>query len=160
MARTTTLLANANTGVFGIFRSVLPSSSQHLLSYFQVAGSWSISKVALLGMRDLASTDSAYQAIISESRKYEIGMAFSCAMDVICTSMITLRLILVHWQQKKLAMTSSSSYLPIIVIFIESAALSSVAKVIQLVAAFYSTSPATVITTNLFMFPLCVSNKH
>jgi hypothetical protein len=82
------------------------------------------------------------------------ALSFSLGMDVTTTSMIAGRLVYYHVLQRKAAAAHHPvSYLPILVIFIESGALSAFSKVIQLVITFYGFQT----TANPIVIPLCVS---
>lgn len=99
----------------------------------------------------------------------------SCGIDFICTAMITGRLVLYHKRVQRIA---SSSFMPIIIVFIESAALSLIAKILQLGGALtyldihelqtkeyrgpllgISHMSAYAIASDVFIFPLCVSDN-
>jgi hypothetical protein len=77
------------------------------------------------------------------------SLAFSVAFDVLTTGMIAGRLFYYHRRGAK----HSSSYLPLVTIFIESAVLSTISKILQISV----TSP--VINWNPLVIPLCVSFK-
>jgi heme/copper-type cytochrome/quinol oxidase subunit 1 len=106
-------------------------------------------------------TQDAVANIVRISRAQEIldvalahwvpTLAFSCAMDGLSTIMIAGRLIVGHRRMKKLGISMSRTYLPVVIIFIESAALSTISKILQL------TIPSFIIKSNLIVIPLCVS---
>jgi hypothetical protein len=75
-------------------------------------------------------------------------------MDVITTGMIAGRLFYHHSLWRELGGGHSMSYLPVLVIFIESGVLSTLSKVIQLVIECYSQNPG----ISPSVIPLCVSN--
>ena len=81
------------------------------------------------------------------------ALAFSCAIDGLCTTMITGRLLYYYLRQRKSGTFHGTSYLSVIAIFIESAALSTISKILQL------TVTSTVISRNLVCIPLCVSKN-
>lgn len=86
------------------------------------------------------------------------ALAFSCGLDVIATSMIAGRLTYYHTRIRKAVIGPDSPYLPVIVIFIESAALSTMSKILQLVGALTASfGPSYAIFTNVLFIPLCVS---
>ena len=76
------------------------------------------------------------------------ALGFSCGLDALTASMIAGRLIYYHRKQRRL--TESSFYLPVITIFIESAALSLISKILQL------SITSLVIVSNPIVVPLCV----
>jgi len=76
------------------------------------------------------------------------ALGFSCGLDGLTTGMIAGRLIYYHRKQQILS--GNSFYLPVIAIFIESAALSLISKLLQLGI----TSP--IIYINPIVVPLCV----
>jgi hypothetical protein len=82
------------------------------------------------------------------------ALGFSVGLDTLTTGMIAGRLVYHHRMQKKLGGTHITPYLPLVVIFIESAALSLISKVIQL--STYSI----LIARNPLVIPLCVSELH
>jgi len=59
------------------------------------------------------------------------ALGFSCGLDAITTGMIAGRLIYHHRKQRKLS-GSTTVYLPVVTIFIESAALSLISKILQI----------------------------
>jgi hypothetical protein len=79
-----------------------------------------------------------------------LPLSLSCLMDVIATGMIAGRLIFVHRRQKKAGTTHANTYLPVIVIFIESSALSTLGKISQIMANTFSSS------FNPYAIPVCV----
>lgn len=82
-------------------------------------------------------------------------------MDVTSTSMITGRLFLHHRRMKRLTLRSATPYSPLVAIFIESAALSTISKGCQILMANtgYWGSVGVVVSFE-FVFPLCVSFNH
>jgi len=80
------------------------------------------------------------------------ALSFSLSMDVITTGMIAGRLAY-HYklQRKATAHAHRTSYLPVLVIFIESGALSALSKVVQLVMGFYAFEAR----FNPIVIPLC-----
>jgi hypothetical protein len=81
------------------------------------------------------------------------ALGFSLGMDVITTGMIAGRLIYHHRLQRKMTCSQSVSYLPVLVIFIESAVLSTLSKAIQLILQYQSP----VVGFNPIVIPLTVS---
>lgn len=79
------------------------------------------------------------------------ALGFSVGLDTLTTGMIAGRLIYHHQMQKKLGGMNTRPYLPIMTIFIESAALSLISKIIQI------SIPSNAITLNPLVIPLCVS---
>jgi len=83
------------------------------------------------------------------------SLAFSCGIDGICTTMIAGRLI--YYQRhhsKNFVEHKEKTYFSIMVIFIESAALSTISKIIQLAIT------STAISTNPIFIPLCTIAAH
>jgi len=83
---------------------------------------------------------------------WTLALSFSCGLDAITTGMITGRLIHHHRKQKKLTEGQSTFYLPIVAIFIESAALSLIAKLLQL------TIPT--LEKSLIVLPVCTISSN
>jgi hypothetical protein len=79
-----------------------------------------------------------------------IPLSSSCLMDVIATGMIAGRLIFFYRRQKKIGTSHSNKYLPVIIIFIESSALSTMGKISQIMANTFSLS------FNPYAIPVCV----
>jgi len=80
------------------------------------------------------------------------ALGFSCGIDVLTTGMIAGRLIYYHRKQKKLTESYPTAiYLPVATIFIESAVLSLISKILQLSIRSLGTNPIVV--------PLCVSHS-
>jgi hypothetical protein len=82
-----------------------------------------------------------------------LALGFSVGLDTLTTGMITGRLIYHHKTQLKLSGGRPSPYLPVVTIFIESAALSLISKILQL------SIPSHIIVTNPIVIPLCVSKQ-
>jgi hypothetical protein len=82
------------------------------------------------------------------------ALAFSAGLDTITTGMIAGRLIYHHRMQVKLDCTHANPYAPLVVIFIESAALSLISKILQL------SIPSIIMIENPLVIPLCVSNEN
>jgi len=80
------------------------------------------------------------------------ALGFSCALDALTTGMIAGRLIYYNRKQRKLSESRSTIYLPLVVIFIESAALSLIAKILQLTVLSLLTDPIVV--------PLCTISSN
>lgn len=76
------------------------------------------------------------------------ALAFSCGLDGLTTGMIAGRLIYHHMKQRRLLENRSTIYLPVVTIFIESAVLSLISKILQLTVPLYE---------NPIVVPLCVS---
>ena len=87
-------------------------------------------------------------AISNALDKWIPALGFSCGLDGLTAGMIAGRLIYHHRKQQRLS--QSSSYLPVIMIFIESASLSFISKILQI-----STS-SPVLVSNPIVVPLCV----
>lgn len=87
----------------------------------------------------------------SQSRRFIPSLTFSCGLDAVSTFMIAGRLLYHHNRRLKMGASQTSPFLPATIIFIESAALSTIAKILQLTIAnqLYS--------VNLLVIPLCVS---
>jgi hypothetical protein len=81
------------------------------------------------------------------------ALAFSVGLDTITTGMISGRLIHHHKMQVKLGYTHARSFLPLVTIFIESAALSLLSKILQL------SITSVALESNPLVIPLCVSNE-
>jgi hypothetical protein len=83
------------------------------------------------------------------------ALEFSVGLDALTTGMIAGRLIYHHRSRIKLGYGNPASpYLPLVTIFIESAALSLISKILQLVIHSFA------ITTNPLVMPLCVSKER
>jgi len=80
------------------------------------------------------------------------ALGFSCALDALATGMIAGRLIYHHRKQRKLTESHSTIYLPLVTIFIESAALSLIAKILQL--------SVPVLWSNPIVVPLCTISSN
>lgn len=81
------------------------------------------------------------------------ALGFSCGLDALTTGMIAGRLIYCHIKQKKRTASSSAAiYLPVATIFIESAALSLISKILQLSIQSLGTNPIVV--------PLCTISSN
>jgi len=80
------------------------------------------------------------------------ALGFSCGLDALTTGMIAGRLIYHHRNQKKLTERQTTFYMPVVTIFIESAALSLISKVLQL------TVPA--LENNPIVIPLCTISSN
>jgi hypothetical protein len=85
--------------------------------------------------------------------KWVPAILFSFGMDALVTGMIAGRLIYHHRLQRKVLGNHPTSYIPVIVIFIESAALSTASKLLQLFIALYAGGVA----YNPIVVPLSVS---
>ena len=79
------------------------------------------------------------------------ALGLSCGLDAITTGMIAGRLIYHHRKQRKLTYGHSTIYLPVVTIFIESAALSLISKMIQISIPYDLGDDPIVV-------PLCVSH--
>jgi hypothetical protein len=79
------------------------------------------------------------------------ALGYSIGLDTLTTEMIAGRLIYHHKMQTKLGSSHTSPYLPLVTIFIESAALSLIAKIIQISILSIA------VTANPLVIPLCVS---
>jgi hypothetical protein len=79
------------------------------------------------------------------------ALGFSCGLDALTTGMIAGRLIFYHRKQRKATESRSTFFLPFIAIFIESAALSLLSKILQL-----GLHDLAWITRNPVVVPLCV----
>ena len=85
------------------------------------------------------------------------ALAFSLGMDLITNGMIAGRLAYFHRSQRmKAASKRSISYLPVLVIFIESGILSTLSKVIQLLMDQYAFDAA----SSPVVIPLCVRSRY
>lgn len=89
--------------------------------------------------------------ILGAVQRWIPALAFSSGLDGLSTAMIASRLTVYHIRRKKLNSVKSSPYFPVIIIFIESAALSTISKILQI------TIPAAAVSLNLIVIPLCVS---
>lgn len=89
-------------------------------------------------------------------------MGFSFGLDIICTSMIAGFLITHHRLIKRYNIRNTTTYLSFLVIIVESAALSSLAKGIQLLLGCLIGSKGSrlAITLNIFFIPLVVSTSN
>jgi len=91
--------------------------------------------------------------IFLTTERWLTALAISCGLDALTTGMIAGRLIYHHRKQKKQAgRTSTTIYLPIITIFIESAALSLISKILQLSVTYLDGTPIVV--------PLCTLSSN
>jgi len=81
-------------------------------------------------------------------------LGISCGLDTLTTGMIAGRLIYHHRKQKKLTDNQSTFYLPVMTIFIESAILSLIAKILQL------TITSRGFTNSLIVVPLCTISSN
>jgi hypothetical protein len=79
------------------------------------------------------------------------ALGFSVGLDTVTTGMIAGRLIYHHRTQKKLG--AHTAYLPLVAIFIESAALSLISKIIQI------SIPSIAIEMNPLNIPFCMSKE-
>jgi hypothetical protein len=92
------------------------------------------------------------QQLLNVVVRWVPALGFSLGLDTLTTGMIAGRLVYHHRMQKKLGGAHTSPpYLPLVTIFIESAALSLISKIIQI------SIPSVAITHNPFIIPLCVS---
>jgi len=80
------------------------------------------------------------------------ALGFSCGLDALTTGMIAGRLLYHHQKQRKLIESSSTIYRPIVTIFIESAALSLISKILQLSIPSLEGNPIVV--------PLCTISSN
>jgi len=80
------------------------------------------------------------------------ALGFSCGLDVLTTGMIAGRLTYHHRNQKKLTERRTTFYMPIVTIFIESAALSSISKILQLAIPALENNPVVI--------PLCTISSN
>jgi len=104
-----------------------------------------------------AGTGLAYSNVSSASFEDDItrwipALAFSCSMDAITTGMIAGRLLYHHRKQKKMTGSKATFFLPIMTIFIESAALSLISKILQLSIPSLKNNPIVV--------PLCTISSN
>jgi len=80
------------------------------------------------------------------------ALGFSCGLDVLTTGMIAGRLIYHHRNQKKLTERQTTIYMPVVTIFIESAALSLISKILQLAILALANNP--------IVIPLCTISSN
>jgi hypothetical protein len=90
--------------------------------------------------------------LIESISHWEIALGFSCALDGLTTAMIAGRLIYHHRKHQRLMGSRKSFYLPVIAIFIESAMISFIAKILQIAIRAPS------FEQNPLVVPLCVSD--
>lgn len=112
---------------------------------------WMIQGVKIFGLvlHDPKGPTPSANIFYSKIRRWVPGLAFSSGLDILLTGMIAGRLIQCHRRWRRLQ-AGHSDYLPVIAIFIESATLSTIAKLLQLAI----TSNA--VAFNLIVIPLCV----
>ena len=79
------------------------------------------------------------------------SLSFSCTIDIICTTMIAGSLIVHYIQVKKLGTNRPGLYLPVVIVFVESSALSTISKILQL-----GNTPS-IFSDSMVFIPLCVS---
>jgi hypothetical protein len=84
---------------------------------------------------------------------WETALGFSCALDGLTTAMIAGRLIYHHRKQQRLMGSRKTFYLPVIAIFIESAMIFFIAKILQIAIH----APSKYLEQNPLVVPLCVS---
>jgi len=84
--------------------------------------------------------------------RWTLTLGFSCGLDAITTGMIAGRLIYHHRKQRKLTEGQGTFYLPIVAIFIESAALSLIAKILQLTILALAKDP--------IVLPICTISSN
>jgi hypothetical protein len=106
------------------------------------------SKAFIFGNTQITSQSIQLFAVVS---RWVPALGFSVGVDTFTTGMIAGRLIYHHQMQKKIGGAHTSPYLPLVTIFIESAALSLISKVIQISIQSYA------IELNPIVLPLCVS---
>jgi len=110
---------------------------------------WLVQDIAVAGL------PAASLELFSDLNRLIPTLAFSCGMDVMTTGMIAGRLIYHHRKQQKLTEDRTMLYMPIIAIFIESAGLSVVAKVMQLAIPALQGNPIVIpfctVSTNLIV---------
>jgi hypothetical protein len=82
------------------------------------------------------------------------ALSFSFGMDAITTSMIAGRLWYIHLRRRKIVAYRSSSYMPILIIFVEPAVLSLVSKGLHL-----GLWGSLVLSTNPIVIPICVCSQ-
>jgi hypothetical protein len=99
------------------------------------------------------SDSSSLLHLSTEISHWVPALGFSAGLDTLTTGMIAGRLICHHRRQKKLGGAHTIPYLPLVTIFIESAALSLISKVIQI------SIPSVAIELNPVVVPLCVSGR-
>jgi hypothetical protein len=97
-------------------------------------------------------TNSLDAQLNTEIGRWIPALGFSVGLDTLTTVMIAGRLIYHHRRHNKSGGAHSSSYLPLVTIFIESAALSLISKIIQI------SIPSVAVELNPFVIPLCVSS--
>jgi len=81
-------------------------------------------------------------------------LSFSCGLDALTTGMIAGRLICQHRKQKKFTESRTTFYMPVVTIFIESAALSLISKILQLAV------PSQIFAQNPLVIPICTISSN
>jgi len=94
------------------------------------------------------------QDLVSAFFQWTPALAFSCALDAVAAAMIAGRLIYYHNKQRKRTASRTTFLLPVATIFIESAALSLISKVLQL------SIPSLNATGNPLVVPLCTISSN
>jgi len=93
-------------------------------------------------------------AILKSLERWTPALGFSCGLDALTTGMIAGRLIYHHRKHKKLTESRSTFYMLVMMVFIESAALSLIAKIVQL------TIPHPAVADNPIVVPLCTISSN
>jgi hypothetical protein len=87
--------------------------------------------------------------LLNAVMNWTTALGFSCGLDALTTGMIAGRLLYHDRKHRRLTEKKTTFYIPIVTIFIESAALSLISKILQLSLPSLQANPIVV--------PLCVS---